>query len=93
MMLTTATRTRDKYVINGRKWYITGAGEAAHFILVARTSDDLRKGLSAFLFHKDQPGWKIERRIPIMGGEEDGGHCEISFDGLEIDADNRTPLY
>tara|TARA_B100000683_G_scaffold106495_1_gene104768 strand:- start:399 stop:1163 length:765 start_codon:yes stop_codon:yes gene_type:complete len=89
MMLTTATRTGDKYVINGRKWYITGAGEAAHFILVARTSDDPRKGLSAFLFHKDQPGWNIERRIPIMGPEEHGGHCEISFDGLEIDADNR----
>lgn len=89
MMLTTATRTGDKYVINGRKWYITGAGEAAHFIIVARTSDDPRKGLSAFLFHKDQPGWNIERRIPIMGPEEHGGHCEISFDGLEIDADNR----
>ena len=89
MMLTTATRSGDKYVINGRKWYITGAGEAAHFILVARTSDDTRKGLSAFLFHKDQPGWKIERRIPIMGPEEHGGHCEISFDGLEIDAENR----
>ena len=89
MMLTTATRSGNKYVINGRKWYITGAGEAAHFILVARTSDDARKGLSAFLFHKDQPGWKIERRIPIMGPEEHGGHCEISFDGLEIDAENR----
>ena len=88
MMLTTATRNGSKYIINGRKWYITGAEEAAHFILVARTSDDARKGLSAFLFHKDQPGWKIERRIPIMGPEEHGGHCEISFDGLEIDADN-----
>jgi acyl-CoA dehydrogenase len=88
MMLTTATKKGSKYVINGRKWYITGADEAAHFILVARTSDDSRKGLSAFLFHKDQPGWKIERRIPIMGPEEHGGHCEISFDGLEIDADN-----
>jgi acyl-CoA dehydrogenase len=88
MMLTTATRNGSKYIINGRKWYITGAEEAAHFILVARTSDDARKGLSAFLFHKDQPGWKIERRIPLMGPEEHGGHCEISFDGLEIDADN-----
>jgi acyl-CoA dehydrogenase len=36
------------------------------------------------LFDANQPGWRIERRIPIMGPEEHGGHCEISFDGLEI---------
>ena len=88
MMMTTATRKGDTYVIQGRKWYITGAAEARHFILVARTSDDPRKGLSAFLFDRDQPGWKIERRIGIMGPEEHGGHCELSFDGLEIAAEN-----
>ena len=79
----------DKWVINGHKWYITGAAEAAHFILVARTSEDSRKGLTAFLFHKDQPGWHIRRRIPIMGPEEHGGHCELIFDGLEIPDENR----
>jgi acyl-CoA dehydrogenase len=89
MMLTTATRKGDKWIIKGRKWYITGAEEAAHFILVARTSEDARKGLTAFLFHKDQPGWHIERRIPIMGPEEHGGHCELVFDGLEIPDENR----
>lgn len=88
MMLTTATRSGDKYVIKGRKWFITGAGEAQHFILMARTSDDPRKGLTAFLFDRDQPGWRIERRIPIMGPEEHGGHCELVFDGLEIPAEN-----
>lgn len=84
MMLTTATRDGDDWVINGRKWFITGAGVAAHFILVTRTGDDPRKGLTAFLFHKDQPDWSIERRIPIMGPEEHGGHCELVFDGLRI---------
>jgi len=88
MMLTTATRDGDKYVIKGRKWFITGAGEAQHFILMARTSDDPRKGLTAFLFDRDQPGWRIERRIPIMGPEEHGGHCELVFDELEIPAEN-----
>ncbi|KFE36207.1 acyl-CoA dehydrogenase family protein [Thioclava atlantica] len=88
MMLTTATRDGDRYVIQGRKWFITGAGEAQHFILMARTSDDPRKGLTAFLFDRDQPGWRIERRIPIMGPEEHGGHCELVFDGLEIPAEN-----
>ena len=47
------------------------------------------QGLSAFLFDADQPGWEILRRIPIMGPEEHGGHCEISFDGLEIPDENR----
>ena len=59
-------------------------GRRGHFILIARTSDDARRGLTAFLFHKDQPGWRIVRRIPIMGPEEHGGHCELEFDGLEI---------
>jgi acyl-CoA dehydrogenase len=75
-------------VIRGRKWYITGAGAAEHFILMARTSDDPRKGLTAFLFHKDQPGWRILRRIPIMGPEEHGGHCELEFEGLEVEDEN-----
>jgi acyl-CoA dehydrogenase len=88
MMRTTATRQGDRYVIRGRKWFATGAEGAAHFILIARTSDDPRRGLTAFLFHRDQPGWRILRRIPIMGPEEHGGHCEIAFDGLEIPAEN-----
>jgi acyl-CoA dehydrogenase len=89
MMLTTASKRRGKWVIKGRKWFITGAGEAKHFILIARTSDDARKGLSAFAFHADAPGWRIVRRIPIMGPEEHGGHCEIEFDGLEIPDEDR----
>ncbi|HVY59294.1 MAG TPA: acyl-CoA dehydrogenase family protein, partial [Xanthobacteraceae bacterium] len=88
MILTRAERKGDTWVVRGRKWFTTGAGVAAHFILIARTSDDPRHGLTAFLFHRDQPGWRIVRRIPIMGPEEHGGHCELEFDGLEIaDAD------
>ena len=87
MMLTTATKKGDTYVIQGRKWFITGAADAAHFILLARTSDDARRGLTAFLFHKDEPGWHIDRRIGIMGPEEHGGHCELVFDGLELPSD------
>jgi acyl-CoA dehydrogenase len=88
MMLTRAERRQGGWAISGRKWFITGAEEAAHFILMARTSDDPRKGLTAFLFHRDQPGWSIVRRIAIMGPEEHGGHCELAFDGLEVaDAD------
>ncbi|MCC6305758.1 MAG: acyl-CoA dehydrogenase family protein [Rhodobacteraceae bacterium] len=88
MIITTATRRGDHYVIRGRKWFITGATEARIFILIARTSGDVRQGLTAFLFDRDQPGWRIDRRIPIMGPEEHGGHCELVFDGLEIPAEN-----
>src|SRR6056297_2036234 len=88
MMLTRAEKRGDRYVVHGRKWFITGADEAAHFILVARTSDDAKRGHTAFLFHRDDPGWSIERRIPIMGSEEHGGHCEMVFEGLEIPAEN-----
>lgn len=89
MMRTTATRHGDTWLVKGHKWFITGAGVASHFILVARTSEDARKGLTAFLFHRDDPGWEIVRRIPIMGPEEHGGHCELRFDGLEIPDENR----
>ncbi len=88
MMRTTATRHGDVWRIEGAKWFITGAGAAQHFVLIARTSDDPRRGLTAFLHDRDAPGWEIVRRIPIMGPEEHGGHCELAYAGLEIpDAD------
>jgi acyl-CoA dehydrogenase len=89
MMKTTATKKGGSWIIQGDKWFITGAEAAKHFILVARTSDDSRKGLTAFMFDRDQPGWGIVRRIPIMGPEEHGGHCELKFTDLEIPDENR----
>src|SRR5258705_18106 len=83
-----APGSRPGQAARGRKWFITGAGAAEHFIVVARTSDDPRHGLTAFLFHRDQPGWRIVRRIEIMGPEEHGGHCELEFDGLEVPDEN-----
>ncbi|MEZ5839841.1 MAG: acyl-CoA dehydrogenase family protein [Hyphomicrobiales bacterium] len=92
MIRTTAERRGDKWLVNGQKWFATGAEGAGHFILVARTDqnpEETRRHLTAFLFHKDQPGWKILRRIPVMGPEEPGGHCELLFEGLEIPDENR----
>ncbi|WP_394225297.1 acyl-CoA dehydrogenase family protein [Paracoccus marcusii] len=92
MIGTIAVRHGDVWRVTGRKWFITGAEGAAHFILIARTDpnpDERRRHLTAFLFHRDQPGWKILRRIAIMGPEEHGGHCELEFDGLEIPDENR----
>jgi acyl-CoA dehydrogenase len=89
MIRTRAERRGDRWIVNGRKWFITGAGIAQHFIVIARTSDDPRKGLTAFLFDRDTPGFSIVRRIPVMGPEEHGGHCEIEFDDMEIADDAR----
>ena len=91
MIQTHAVKTDTGWRVHGKKWFITGAGASDHFILIARTNDnpnEKRRHLSAFLFHKDQPGWQIDRRIGIMGPEEHGGHCEISFEGLEIPEEN-----
>jgi len=85
MIKTEAIYNNGKWIVNGLKWYITGAAVASHFILLAKTKD----GLTAFLYHKDQPGWNIKRRIPIMGPEEHGGHCELEYNGLEIPDENR----
>jgi acyl-CoA dehydrogenase len=89
MISTTAVRRGDAWVVHGRKWFITGAAAASHFLLIAKTGDDPRKGHSAFMFHRDQPGWTLVRRIPIMGPEEHGGHGEITFEGLSIPDENR----
>jgi len=89
MMLTIAQRRADKWIVHGHKWFITGGEVAQHFLLIAKTSEDKRKGLTAFMFDRDQPGWHIVRRIPIMGPEEHGGHCELRIDGLEIPDDAR----
>ncbi|WP_111559141.1 acyl-CoA dehydrogenase family protein [Paracoccus sediminilitoris] len=88
MIRTRAVRQGDHYVVTGRKWFITGAEGAQHFMLLARTSDGPRDALTAMMFDADQPGWRILRRIGIMGPEEHGGHCELEFDGLQIPVEN-----
>ncbi len=85
MIRTEAVYKNGKWKVSGLKWYITGAAVASHFILLAKT----KEGLTAFLYHKNQPGWHIKRRIPIMGPEEHGGHCELEYNGLEIPDENR----
>lgn len=89
VMLTRAERRNDRWIVNGHKWFITGAAEAQHFILLAKSSHDPRRGLTAFLVDRDQPGFRVGRRIPIMGPEEHGGHCEVHLENLEIPDENR----
>jgi len=76
---TTAVKTTDGWVLNGEKWFITGAGGAAFAIVVAQTNPDAgRDGYSLFLVDTDNPGWHEIREIEVMGPETKlGGHFEI----------------
>src|SRR5712691_8602320 len=78
----------DGWVINGEKWFISGARGAAFAIVVARTEEDQdldpRARYSLFLVDADNPGWRVEREIPVMGTEGPGGHCEVRLDDCRV---------
>jgi acyl-CoA dehydrogenase len=84
----TAKREDHGWVLNGEKWFITGADGAAFAIVVARTEDDLdvepRNRYSMFLVDADNPGWEVVREIPVMGTEGPGGHCEVRLNDCRV---------
>lgn len=86
---TRAVRDGDRWVLNGEKWFITGAGGAAFNIVVAQTDLEAgRKGYTLFLVDTGTPGWEIVREIPTMGPEEGfAGHYEIRLRDCAVDAD------
>jgi len=86
----TLIRTRaqlegDQWIINGHKWFISGANRAAFAILIARTEDepdDPRAANSAFLVDLPTDGWEEVRDIETMSGGHN--HCEIRLDNLRL---------
>jgi acyl-CoA dehydrogenase len=64
---TRAERVGDDWVIDGHKWYSTGGGAAAFLIVVARTSDDPKRGATMFLVDRHAEGVEHVRDIPVMG--------------------------
>jgi len=70
MLTTRAVRDGDQWVLNGRKIWISKAARADWTIVMAVTNKALgaRGGVSAFIVDKDTPGFKVERRIPMIGG-------------------------
>ncbi len=80
---TTAVRDGDDYVIDGRKWLITGANNAKTWIIMA----DLEgAGATLFLCHGDTPGIVIERTMETMDRNYVEGHCVVLFEGLRLPA-------
>lgn len=83
MLKTTAVRDGDEYVINGTKWFITGAEGASFAIIMARTEDG---NATMFLTDTDQPGFIVERLMDVMDSCFTGGHGVVRFENLRVPA-------
>jgi acyl-CoA dehydrogenase len=87
---TTAVRDGDGWVLDGEKWFITGASGAAFAIVVAKTEREdapPRERHTLFLVEASNPGWRVIREIPVMGTEGPGGHCEVRLEGCRVEPD------
>jgi alkylation response protein AidB-like acyl-CoA dehydrogenase len=86
-MRTRAVKQSDGWVLNGTKCWITGAQVNSHFTVMASTDPSKGpKGISAFVVHKDDPGFSVgtkERKLGIKGSPT----SEIYFEDCTIPAD------
>jgi acyl-CoA dehydrogenase len=85
LIQTKAVEDGDDWVINGHKWFISGARGAQFAILIARTEDDPRvpqAANSAFLVDIPSPGWEVVRDVATMSGSHN--HCEIRIRDLRV---------
>ncbi len=91
---TTIRRDGDHYVVDGRKWFNTGALHPnARFLLVMGVSDPTpeapRHARHSFVIvPMDAQGFRVERNVPIMNHHAPEGHCEVSFTGVRVPAAN-----
>ena len=83
MLATTAVRDGDDYVINGVKWFITGAEGADYAIIMARMEDG---SATMFLSDMDRPGITLERSMDAMDACFTGGHGVLRFANLRVPA-------
>jgi len=90
---TSITRDGGDYVINGRKWWITNAGDprCAIFIVMGKTNPEADKHTqqSMILVPRDTPGVTIKRTLNVFGYDDaPSGHCEILFENVRVPAEN-----
>jgi acyl-CoA dehydrogenase len=86
-------REGDDYILNGRKWWSTGAGDARCklAIFMGKTNADAPRHLqqSMILVPMDAPGVKIERLLNVYGYDDaPNGHAEISFTNVRVPKEN-----
>lgn len=89
---TTISRDGGDYVINGRKWWTSGASDPRCKILIVmgRTNPDAaaHQQQSMILVPMDTPGVTIVRSTPVFGWQDQHGHCEVSYDNVRVPATN-----
>ena len=91
---TSIRRDGDEYVVNGRKWYISGAmnPNCKIFIVMGKTDPEAapHKQQSMILVPRDTPGMTVKRGMHVFGytDGDHGGHAEVLFDDVRVPAEN-----
>ncbi|MDQ1729371.1 MAG: acyl-CoA dehydrogenase [Pyrinomonadaceae bacterium] len=83
---TTAVRAGGDWVINGHKWFTSGAIGSSFAIVMAVTEPDAdaHQRASMILVPTATPGFEIVRAVPVMGSGGLGGHCEVRFENCRV---------
>ena len=88
------TREGDDYVVNGRKWWTSGAGDPRCRIMIvmgksAPDHPDRYRQQSMILVPMDTPGVKVERMLSVFGYDDaPHGHAEVTFQNVRVPASN-----
>ncbi len=89
---TSIVRDGDDYVINGRKWWITGTADerCQIFIVMGKTDPDgpPHRQQSMVLVPRNTPGLEIVRHLPVFGYQDQHGHSELRFTDVRVPASN-----
>ncbi len=89
----TIRREGDEYVLDGHKWWISGAMRPRCKILIvmgktAPDSSDRHRQQSMILVPVETPGVTVVRNLPVFGYIENESHCEVTFEGVRVPASN-----
>ena len=89
LMQTTGVLEGDEWVINGHKWFTSGANRAAFTTVFCETEPDQQRHakFSAIIVPTDTPGYEIERVVPTMGSTADG-HCDVLLRNVRVPREN-----
>lgn len=87
---TSAVRDGDEWVINGHKWFTSGAIGARYAIAMVVTNPEgaPHERASMIIVPTDAPGFKMVRPVSVMGHTGGGGHCEIQYHNCRVPAEN-----
>lgn len=80
----------DEWVINGHKWFTSGAVGAAFAIAMVNTeqSENPYANASMIIVPVDSPGYNMVRPVPVMGHDKGPGHCEILYEDCRVPESN-----